>query len=374
MADNIQKSMESMSLHRQQQQGGFPTNATQSPSLRSNGYVPVNGESQSASARFERFFNNPPLPSNGSTSLVDQQLSSSYQHQSPSSLGPSSSAAGLASNGVFGSFGHSFGAGGGSGAFNNAVVSSGNQTVPALRTKTSNIRLGIPSQWSTANNNEDLNLSGSSPTGGYSSGAGGSSQYFSPTTTASTFLGQGSQTAGLSGVADDDIIPTAIVVKNIPFSVKKEQLLQIIEDLHIPMPYAFNYHFDQGVFRGLAFANFRSGEEADAVVAALNGFDVSGRKLRVEYKKVLQAGEKERIEKEKAIKRMQSMQMEKERERMRRQTVSGGSTFTLPPRPAAEGDPAYADYTESQMMNPVDGEVDAESGGASETGSRKEGK
>ena len=28
-------------------------------------------------------------------------------------------------------------------------------------------------------------------------------------------------------------------------------------------------------------------------VAALNGFDVQGRKLRVEYKKVLQAGEKE---------------------------------------------------------------------------------
>lgn len=29
---------------------------------------------------------------------------------------------------------------------------------------------------------------------------------------------------------------------------------------------------DQGVFRGLAFANFRSAHEADAVVAALNGF------------------------------------------------------------------------------------------------------
>lgn len=113
--------------------------------------------------------------------------------------------------------------------------------------------------------------------------------------------------------SDDDVIPTAIVVKNIPFSVKREQLLQIIEDLAIPVPYAFNYHFDQGVFRGLAFANFRSSEEADTVVAALNGFDVSGRKLRVEYKKVLQTGEKQRIEKEKALKRMRSMQLEKER-------------------------------------------------------------
>lgn len=112
--------------------------------------------------------------------------------------------------------------------------------------------------------------------------------------------------------AEDEIIPTAIVIKNIPFSVRREQLLTIIEDLMIPLPYAFNYHFDNGVFRGLAFANFRSSAEADAAVAGLNGFDISGRKLRVEYKKVLQAGEKERIEKEKAIKRMRSMQLQRE--------------------------------------------------------------
>ena len=83
--------------------------------------------------------------------------------------------------------------------------------------------------------------------------------------------------------------------------------------LSIPTPYAFNYHLDQqGSFRGLAFANFRQAADADAVVAALNGFDVQGRKLRVEYKKVLQAGEKERIEREKALRRMRSMQMQKE--------------------------------------------------------------
>lgn len=49
-------------------------------------------------------------------------------------------------------------------------------------------------------------------------------------------------------------------------------------------------------------------------MVALNGFDVQGRKLRVEYKKVLQAGEKERIEREKAIRRMRSMQLEKEQQ------------------------------------------------------------
>jgi hypothetical protein len=90
--------------------------------------------------------------------------------------------------------------------------------------------------------------------------------------------------------------------------------------LSIPTPYAFNYHLDQsGSFRGLAFANFRQASDADAVVAALNGFDVQGRKLRVEYKKVLQAGEKERIEREKAIRRMRSMQLEKEQQNQQQQ-------------------------------------------------------
>lgn len=113
-----------------------------------------------------------------------------------------------------------------------------------------------------------------------------------------------------NAIGESDIIPTAIVIKNIPFNIKREQLLQVIRDLRIPVPYAFNYHFDQGIFRGLAFANFHSPAEANEVVAALNGLDVSGRKLRVEYKKVLQAGEKERIEKEKAYKRMQYAQQQ----------------------------------------------------------------
>jgi len=102
--------------------------------------------------------------------------------------------------------------------------------------------------------------------------------------------------------------------------------------LSIPTPYAFNYHLDQsGQFRGLAFANFRAASDADAVVAALNGFDVQGRKLRVEYKKVLQAGEKERIEREKAIRRMRSMQLEKEQQQQQQQ-------------PAVPSVPAYDDF------------------------------
>lgn len=102
--------------------------------------------------------------------------------------------------------------------------------------------------------------------------------------------------------ADDstDTIPTAIVIKNIPFSVKRDALLAILDNLDIPKPYAFNYHFDNGIFRGLAFANYRTSEETDIVVAAVNGLEVSGRKLRVEFKKVMPAAEQEKREQDKA--------------------------------------------------------------------------
>ncbi|KZT03549.1 uncharacterized protein LAESUDRAFT_704560 [Laetiporus sulphureus 93-53] len=176
------------------------------------------------------------------------------------------------------------------------------------------LRGGLPSQWLDSpegramaegrslspQNNSDLSSSGGSP----------------PLAPSMPPVTPGTPNQG----ADDEIIPTAIVIKNIPFNVKRETLLEIIASLSIPTPYAFNYHLDQsGQFRGLAFANFRQAADADAVVAALNGFDVQGRKLRVEYKKVLQAGEKERIEREKAIRRMKSMQLEKEQAAMAQQ-------------------------------------------------------
>jgi RNA recognition motif-containing protein len=103
-------------------------------------------------------------------------------------------------------------------------------------------------------------------------------------------------------VADEpaDTIPTAIVIKNIPFAVKRDALLAILDNLDIPKPYAFNYHFDNGVFRGLAFANYRTAEETEMVVNAVNGLDVSGRKLRVEFKKVMPAAEQEKREQDKA--------------------------------------------------------------------------
>lgn len=119
--------------------------------------------------------------------------------------------------------------------------------------------------------------------------------------------GDGDADADGDGDADssDDVIPTAIVIKNIPFAVKKEQLLDIMTKLALPLPYAFNYHFDSGVFRGLAFANFALADETHQVVSALNGRDIGGRKLRVEYKKMLPLHQRERIERQKREKRGQ---------------------------------------------------------------------
>jgi RNA recognition motif-containing protein len=104
---------------------------------------------------------------------------------------------------------------------------------------------------------------------------------------------------------EDELIPTAIVIKNIPFAVKKEQLVALMTEMHLPLPYAFNYHFDNGVFRGLAFANFTSAEETATVIDTLNHFELHGRKLRVEYKKMLPLQERERIEREKRERRGQ---------------------------------------------------------------------
>ena len=76
-------------------------------------------------------------------------------------------------------------------------------------------------------------------------------------------------------------------------------------NINLPLPYAFNYHFDNGVFRGLAFANFTSPNETEQVIQALNHLELSGRKLRVEYKKMLPLAERERIEREKRERRGQ---------------------------------------------------------------------
>lgn len=302
---------------------------------------------QSASARFERFFNSAAPPQQ--QQQQQQEQPSYYSQHPPSSLQSpeSTSNAGPVNDGFSQQAAHQSPFGSmppppmGSFGFLGNGQGASRYAKPFAQDRSS-----MANTWSIDPSLANGPQRGSSfaslpspspitPIGGFpgafygsSNGQGGPQRNSQPP----SFMQNPPLQSNMDPLGDDDVIPTAIVVKNIPFSVKKESLLQLIEDLAIPMPYAFNYHFDQGVFRGLAFANFRSGEEADAVVAALNGFDVAGRKLRVEYKKVLQAGEKERIEKEKAIKRMRSMQIEKDR--ARREGDYGNVGYNgIPPMP-----------------------------------------
>jgi RNA recognition motif-containing protein len=136
------------------------------------------------------------------------------------------------------------------------------------------------------------------------------------------------QTPSSSQEAEDELIPTAIVIKNIPFAVKKEQLVQLMTDMNLPLPYAFNYHFDNGVFRGLAFANFTSAEETATVIEVLNHFELQGRKLRVEYKKMLPLQERERIEREKRERRGQLEEQHRPMAASQLQTQSSMSSLT----------------------------------------------
>ncbi|KAI5841771.1 hypothetical protein DFP73DRAFT_480557 [Morchella snyderi] len=129
---------------------------------------------------------------------------------------------------------------------------------------------------------------------------------------------------------DEELIPTAIVIKNIPFAVKKEQLVQLMTELNLPLPYAFNYHFDNGVFRGLAFANFTTAEETATVIDVLNHFDLQGRKLRVEYKKMLPLVERERIEREKRERRGQLEEQHRPVQMQQQQPIIPLSTSPSP--------------------------------------------
>ncbi|GAA5982027.1 hypothetical protein JCM11641_004301 [Rhodosporidiobolus odoratus] len=136
---------------------------------------------------------------------------------------------------------------------------------------------------------------------GYGAGAGGSRMQG----------GQQQQSGVVVNGEGEEIIETAIVIKSIPFAATKEQVLALMASLSLPVPHAFNFHHDSltGQFRGLAFANYKTPEEARRVVEGLGGAGMLGRTLHVEPKRALKPGEKEAIEREKQLKRIRSVQV-----------------------------------------------------------------
>lgn len=162
---------------------------------------------------------------------------------------------------------------------------------------------GTTNNWnSTSPNNQQIAGGANGPVNWYNSGTASTASTIS---TMSNMSNVSNVSGSTSSSKDEELIPTAIVIKNIPFAIKKEQLLDVMTSLNLPLPYAFNYHFDNGVFRGLAFANFTNAEETAVAIANLNGKEIGGRKLRVEYKKMLPLAERERIEREKRERRGQ---------------------------------------------------------------------
>src|SRR5436190_2908835 len=94
--------------------------------------------------------------------------------------------------------------------------------------------------------------------------------------------------------SSEQLIDTAIVIKNIPFAYPEEDFLtKLFPQLSLVSPYAFNYHRNKSdrAFHGLAFANFNAAHDAHAAVDVLNNFELGGRRLRVELKKKLPAEE-----------------------------------------------------------------------------------
>ncbi|KAJ8063455.1 hypothetical protein OCU04_007331 [Sclerotinia nivalis] len=64
--------------------------------------------------------------------------------------------------------------------------------------------------------------------------------------------------------------------------------------MELPSPYAFNYHFDNGIFQGRVFAYFVKNSDTRQVIDAMHNLNLDGKSLRVEYKKyVPRPGEKE---------------------------------------------------------------------------------
>lgn len=79
---------------------------------------------------------------------------------------------------------------------------------------------------------------------------------------------------------------TILVLKNLPFTLKQDQLHEILLSLSTTIPQSISLHYDNaGVFRGMAFIKYRQLEDAIQVYELLNGMDVGGRKVRVEYKR-----------------------------------------------------------------------------------------
>lgn len=80
--------------------------------------------------------------------------------------------------------------------------------------------------------------------------------------------------------------PTAtLVIKNLPFALKLEQLKAVLSSYPV-RPENVAFHYDSArMFRGMAFVKYTRDQDAEMIFDQINGMDVGGRSIRVEYKR-----------------------------------------------------------------------------------------
>lgn len=85
---------------------------------------------------------------------------------------------------------------------------------------------------------------------------------------------------------DEEIIPTAAMIKNIPPNWKTGHLLHLVRQMNLPLPSDLHFLYDSfDGFRGMAFATFASPHETRMVIRELNLYRLDGARLNVQYKR-----------------------------------------------------------------------------------------
>ncbi|ORY95410.1 hypothetical protein BCR43DRAFT_492965 [Syncephalastrum racemosum] len=88
--------------------------------------------------------------------------------------------------------------------------------------------------------------------------------------------------------------PNVVVIKNIPLSMKQDNFIDFIGLLAMEQPCNLNYCYDrENMFHGTAFANFRTEKGAERAINVFTDFNLAGRKLVAEYKRIIPGKERD---------------------------------------------------------------------------------
>jgi cleavage stimulation factor subunit 2 len=74
-----------------------------------------------------------------------------------------------------------------------------------------------------------------------------------------------------------------VFIGNIPFDLSEEQLIDIFKEVGPITNFRLMFDKDTGKPRGFAFCEYPDSETAGSAIRNLNGFDVGGRHLKVDY-------------------------------------------------------------------------------------------